>query len=90
METIQFIATTPETLRDGINKDLKSLLSNFFKERELQDELLTREEAAKFLKVGLSALHEWTKSKKLISYGIGNRVYYKKNELIASLQRLNE
>lgn len=53
------------------------------------DLLLTRSEACSFLKINMTTLWNWTKKQKIISYGIGNRVYYKKSELLASLVRLN-
>ena len=48
------------------------------------DELLSRKEAAKLLKITLSTLWSWTNSGKLKSYGIANRVYYKRNEILTS------
>jgi len=90
METIQFVGTTPKELREGVSEDIKNQLFAFFRKREDPEELLTREEAAKFLKIGLSTLKKWTDDSKLVAYGIGNRVYYKKSELMSSLQRLNE
>lgn len=49
------------------------------------DVLLTREETALFLKISLTTLWKWTNSGKLRSYGLGNRRYYKKSEVLASL-----
>lgn len=51
--------------------------------------LLSRLETAKFLKINLTSLWKHTKSGKLKSYGIGNRVYYKKEEVLKSLTRIN-
>ena len=51
--------------------------------------LLTRLETAKLLKINLTSLWKHTKSGKLISYGIGNRVFYKKDEVLKSLIRIN-
>lgn len=52
-------------------------------------ELLTRKQAAEFLHVNLSTLWLWTNAKKFPAYGLGNRVFYKKSEIIASLRPLN-
>ncbi|MDO8315999.1 MAG: helix-turn-helix domain-containing protein [Flavobacterium sp.] len=41
------------------------------------------------LKINISTLHNWTKKGTIIAYGIGNRVYYKRGELMASLIRIN-
>lgn len=55
-----------------------------------EDEIiLTRLETAKLLKINLTSLWKHTKSGKLISYGIGNRVFYKKDEVLKSLIRIN-
>ncbi len=52
-------------------------------------ELLTREEACKLLSINKTSLWKHTKSGRLKSYGIGNRVFYKKNELLESIKPLN-
>ncbi len=54
-----------------------------------EDELLTREEACKLLSINKTSLWKHTKSGRLKSYGIGNRVYYKYNELLESIKPLN-
>lgn len=53
------------------------------------DELLTRSEACSLLKINMTTLWNWSKKGKIISYGLGNRVYYKKSELLDSLVRIN-
>jgi predicted site-specific integrase-resolvase len=68
---------------EGI-EELKLLLKN-----ENQDELLTREETYKYLKIDSSTLWDWTRKGRLTVYGIGNRKYYKKNEVINCLTKLN-
>ena len=55
-----------------------------------EDEIiLSRLETAKLLKINLTSLWKHTKSGKLKSYGIGNRVFYKKEEVLKSLTRIN-
>ena len=49
-------------------------------------EYLTRNEVAEMLRCDLSTIHNWTKKGKLIPYGIGNRVYYKRSEVEAALR----
>jgi len=73
---------TPEqitTLFEGINIQLKELKQSF--EPKTPPELLTRNEVAEMLKCDISTIHNWTKKGKLIPYGIGNRVYYKRSEI---------
>jgi excisionase family DNA binding protein len=53
-------------------------------------EYLTRNEVAEMLKCDLSTLWNWQKKGKIIPYGIGNRIYFKRSEIeeaIISLQR---
>ncbi len=54
------------------------------KEKDL-DRLYTRKETAKYLRISLPTLHDWSKAGVLISYRLGNRVYYKQSEIDRSL-----
>jgi hypothetical protein len=54
------------------------------------DELLTRTETCKFLQIDSSTLWHWTNKGKVLAYGIGNRRYYKKAELLESLKPLKK
>lgn len=58
-------------------------------QENLKNELLTRDEVCKILSINKTSLWKHTKSGKLKSYGIGNRVYYKRNEVLESVQPLN-
>ena len=60
-------------------------MTSDLKEKYENEDLMTREEAAKFLKINLSTLYYWTKNGKLNSYGIANRRYYKKSEILTCL-----
>ena len=88
MEQIQMYQVSPEELQfsivEGVKSYLESLKKDFSKPTNT-DELLTRKEASEFLKINLSTLHHWTKKSKIKSYGIANRRYYKKSELLESL-----
>jgi excisionase family DNA binding protein len=53
-------------------------------------EYLTRTELAEMLKCDLSTIHNWTKKGKLIPYGIGNRIYYKRDEVESMLLPLGK
>ena len=83
---------------DVLSKDeLKGIISNSIQEvinknsvKEIkEDELLSREETSDLLRINLSTLWRWTKDGKLSAYGIGNRVFYKKDELLKSLIKIN-
>ncbi len=89
MSAIQFIGTTPAELvheiKSAIIPELKEELSKEFQPKQ-PTEFLTRTEVCKLLKIDLSTLHRWTKASKLIAYGIGNRVYYKRSEIESYLE----
>jgi regulator of protease activity HflC (stomatin/prohibitin superfamily) len=81
-----------QTLKE-LFKDVVKIQLQDFKETlntHNPDELLTREQTCKFLQIDSSTLWHWTNKKKVIAYGIGNRRYYKKAELLESLQQLKK
>jgi hypothetical protein len=55
-----------------------------------EDCLMTREETSEFLKINLSTLHAWTQKSLIPVHSIGNRRYYKRQEIIDSLIHLNK
>jgi len=71
------------SLFEGLQKQLTDIKQNF--EPKTPTEYITRNELAELLKCDLSTIHNWTKKGKLIPYGIGNRVYYKRAEIEAVL-----
>ena len=83
---------SPEKLTELIKDGVKSQLEDFKKTLQTHnpDELLTRTETCKFLQIDSSTLWHWTNKGKVIAYGIGNRRYYKKAELLESLQALKK
>jgi hypothetical protein len=82
------IADLTQLIKDGV----KSQLEDFKKTSQTHnpDELLTREQTCQFLQIDSSTLWAWTNKGKVIAYGIGNRRYYKKAELLTSLQQLKK
>lgn len=57
--------------------------------RKRTSNIIPRIELAKLLNVTLGTLYNWTKSGKIKSYGIGSKVFYKLDEIEASMIRLN-
>jgi excisionase family DNA binding protein len=53
------------------------------------NEFIKREEACELLSINLSSLWKHTKSGKLKSYGIGNRVLYKRAEVLEAVKPIN-
>ena len=70
----------------GLENQLNELKQNF--EPKAPTEYLTRSEVAKMLKCDLSTLWNWSQKGKLVPYGIGNRVYYKRNEIESAIIQL--
>lgn len=54
-----------------------------------ENELMTRDEVCKLLSINKTSLWKHTKSGKLNSYGIGNRVLYKRSEVINAVKPTN-
>jgi len=83
---------TPEQLTEailkGVDERINDLKANF--QPKEPTEYLTRNEVKELLKVDLSTVHNYTKKGKLKSYGIGNRVYYKRHEVENVLKPLNQ
>lgn len=91
MQSINLIQVTPEELQqkivDGVKACLTEMAKHFYPKQE--NELLTRQEAAKKLKISLSTLNNWVGKGMLTSYGIGGRVYLKNSDIEQALVELN-
>jgi len=84
MKTIQLIDISLTELKNEIVKDLKNyLVPELSKEFQPKQPTiyLTRNEVAEMLQIDISTVHNWTKSDKIQSYGIGGRIYYKRKEV---------
>jgi hypothetical protein len=83
---------TPDDLKQIIKEVFKEEFAEFTKQlvTEKPDELLNSEETCKLLKITLTTLWRWTKSGKVICYGIAGRRYFKKNELLERLVVLKQ
>lgn len=84
-----FDVLSKEELEDLIGKSLEEVIKNNPFNCPPDQELLTREEACKLLKVDSSTLWRWTNKGKITAYGIGSKRFYKKEELLESLIKLN-
>lgn len=94
MQKVQLIQITPDQLcnhiQKGIEQTLKKLnLTQALPTKTQDAELLTIEETLAFLKCSKQALWNWRKNGILPSYRLGNRVYYKKSEILSKLQKQN-
>jgi excisionase family DNA binding protein len=77
-------------------KEIMSSVSEVFKDfaNSLQvtdnDILLSREETSKLLSVSLVTLWDWTRKDIIPAYRIGNKVRYKKSEVLSALKQMNK
>jgi excisionase family DNA binding protein len=71
------------SLFQGLQNQLNELNEKF--EPKTPTEWLTRQEVADLLKVDLSTLFNWNKKGRLVPYGIGHRVLYKRSDVEQSL-----
>jgi Helix-turn-helix domain len=84
---------TLEQLEQLIGTTVKKSISELHKELETKnynEELLSRAETCKFLKIDSSTLWSWTNMGKVFAYGIGARRYYKRSELMECLTLLKK
>jgi excisionase family DNA binding protein len=88
---LQIQETTAEDFTNEILLGVKTMLESFANSTQGKEAnvLLTREEAAKMLSVSLVTLWDWTRKDLIPAYRIGNRVRYKKNEVLESLNKMN-
>lgn len=56
---------------------------------QIVKEFITRNEACELLSLNKTSLWKHTKSGKLKSYGIGNRVLYKRSEVLEAVKPIN-
>jgi hypothetical protein len=83
---------SPEQFKELITSVFRSQLEDFKNNFNTHnpDELLTREQTCELLQINSSTLFHWTNKGKVKAYGIGNRRYYKKAELLECLTPLKK
>ena len=79
---------TVEQLAEALKPLLVNATTN--EPQQPENDLMTREAVCKLLSVGKVTLWKHTKTGKLKSYGIGNRVMYKRNEVLEAVKPLKD
>jgi len=91
-EILQIESTNTKDFKNeiliGVREELKSFASSLHGSNE--DQLLTREETAKMLSISLVTLWNWTRTDIIPAYRIGNKVRYKKSEVLTALKQMNK
>jgi len=89
METQIFLnGITVEQLAEALKPLLANETTNEPKEPE--NDFITRDQVCKLLSINKTTLWKHTRSNKLKSYGIGNRVMYKRSEVLEAVKPLKE
>jgi len=88
----KFFVTTydRDELISMIKEAFKVELTEHLNQQEMESDhniLLSRKEVADYLKISLPTLHNYQKSEILKSHRIGNRVLFKKGEVMEALQQ---
>lgn len=87
IETIDAQHYKSEIVNDVVN----ALKKSGIKIPDNNDEIfLTRQETADLLSVSLVTLWDWTRKDILAAYRIGNKIRYKKSEVLLSLTKRNQ
>lgn len=90
-QSILLNQVSPEELHNIIINSVKTCLKDL--DRIFQPhqpvELLTREEAAKKLKISISTLNNWVAKGILPTHGLGGRIYLKNSEIEKAIVKLN-
>ncbi len=83
---------SPAELTDLIGNVFDTKLEDFKKNLNTNDPdiLLTRAEACEFLKIEQTTLYHWVKAGKVPCFGIANRRFFKKSDLLNSLTLLKK
>lgn len=82
---------TPDQLYDSLISRLDQRLADLVNKPEPEPiKYLTRQETADLLSISLVTLHDWSRKKILNPYRLGNRVYYRSDEIDQSLKQINQ
>jgi len=74
-------------LRELITDSIRAEIANLNKTGNIKD-LLTREEVSELLNISLVSLYNHTKEGFIQSYKIGGRVLYKREDVLAALEKV--
>lgn len=88
---IQIETANAQDFKNEIIDGVKQFLIGFTENQKKveNDTLLSRTETAEMLSISLVSLWAWSKNGIIPSYRIGNKVRYKKLEVLKALQQIN-
>ena len=79
-DKIEFVSL----IREAFSEELKAILKQKDQQNEY-DELLNRNEAARFLKISLRTISKYQEDGRIPHYRLGRAIYFKKGELMQAL-----
>lgn len=90
-QILQIENTNTFDFKNDILNGVSDVLKGFANTLQTNDNdiLLTREDTSKLLSVSLVTLWDWTRKDIIPAYRIGNKVRYKKSEVLNALQQMN-
>ena len=87
---LQLEQTNANDFKNEIVNEVCIELKKFTDTLQSPDEtLLTRQQTAEMLTISLVTLWDWTRKNILPAYRIGNKVRYKKREILEKLEKMN-
>jgi hypothetical protein len=91
-ERMQLISLTIQDLENLFGQVIKTEFEAVKKHLQPKQpiEYLTRKEVSEMLKIDISSVHNWSKREILIPHQIGNRVYYKLQEVEDAIVKLKK
>jgi DNA invertase Pin-like site-specific DNA recombinase len=92
METVQFIQTSPQQLKELISNDVREQLEELKKNFQTKEpnQYLSRNDVAEMLSIDLSTVHNWTKKGILQAKQIGGRIFYLRYEVENAIVKLKK
>lgn len=88
-KTVQITEVTVDELADAVADKLMFKIENYLKElsKKQNDDILTRQEVADYLRISLVTIHSWNKHGILNPIRMGNRIFYKKQDILDVLEQ---
>lgn len=87
-KTIQITEITTDELANKVADKLMLKIEDYFKQlsKKNNDDLLTRQEVADYLRISLTTLHHWCKHDILNPIRLGNRIFFKKQDILDTIE----
>jgi excisionase family DNA binding protein len=90
MQQVILTQLSIEQLQNVINDAVQTGLAQLKPSQPEQTNLLTRKQVCELLNITPPTLHLWTRNGTMAAYKIGTRVRYKHNEVLSTLNRIQQ